>query len=418
LASTRSESCLEFDTDPSDKENFNKVITALKMQPVRNDPLNAFAMNTIDECLKQNQIEEDEINKRLFDYKPFEKEENSKTIPQDNKQIESDFVFEKIEDPLIHNVIKEESYQPSLETTPEDIHSRSQDTEDNSSYYDTDEDEEDDELGGDSSYGQSDDSYDSHDDLDRLAVRSNDSVRSINGSTQSGSAISAIDISHQSGETVSLKSGHFLSPPNKQVSSNSNSSAAGTGGGLFETPNPVANKLSMFMKRMETSIEMSGKLKGQVSKFLSEKSNELKDAMITSGVSPQEVVTSKLRSFSNYQINPGQYLNGLVKSNSTYSNSTNNSHSATVKTKGGSSETPTSSFQRKLFEKQKTVTELFESAKLDLDAFPDDDSYKALSVKWWGLEQSGDAKKVVSEAELEAKKKFLVDVQMSSCNMY
>ncbi len=63
------------------------------------------------------------------------------------------------------------------------------------------------------------------------------------------------------------------------------------------------------------------------------------------------------------------------------------------------------------------MIEPVESAKLDLEPFPDDESYKAISVKWWGLEQDGDGKRVVSEAEEEAKRQVLVDVRISSCNM-
>jgi len=379
------------------------VIAALKIQPVCEDPLNAFAKEALDDEAKRSLVETEEIKRRLFDYKPFENQEPTPTTTTaEITTAESDFIFEKIEQPLIRTVVKEEPV--------EDNFSRSH-TDDNASYYETgddyeEEEEEDDEPEDESFYEEdSNDSYDSgdeDDDSNQLPVRSNESVRSINGSIQSGRSV--VETAQQSGEAVSLKSGLASPPARPQVPVGSNNS-----GGGFETPSTMTNKLSMFMKRMETSIEISGKLKGQVSKFLSEKGSELKDAMLTSSVSPQEVVTNKLRSFSNYQLNPGQYLNGLVKSNSTFAGGYSQA--------AGGAETPTSSFQRKLFERQRSVIEPVESAKLDLEPFPDDESYKAISVKWWGLEQDGDGKRVVSEAEEEARRQVLVDVRISSCNM-
>ena len=80
----------------------------------------------------------------------------------------------------------------------------------------------------------------------------------------------------------------------------------------FNTPNIMTNKFSSFMKKMESSIEMN-KIKG-VTKYLSDKSAEFKDVIMANAVSPlnQQEITSKLKSFSNYQLNPAQYLNGKL----------------------------------------------------------------------------------------------------------
>ncbi len=181
---------------------------------------------------------------------------------------------------------------------------------------------------------------------------------------------------------------------------------------------------------MENSIEIN-KIKEGVTKYISDKSSELKDVIMTNvTVSPlnQQEITSKLKSLSNYQINPAQYLNGLVKSNSTYSssqasNQTNQSVNITRNSMSYtklSNQTPRSSYAS--HNSLNTIDQQFkqseirnESLNIDLDNIPDDDTFKSLSIKWWGIDQDGDSTTNISDDVQNDS--VLIDVQMSSCNL-
>jgi hypothetical protein len=323
------------------------------------------------------------------------------------------------------------------------------DTGDNVSYYDSreedeeegseesdcdnDEDDDEDEMEEDDSEkdeedGYYDRSYVSIDEPDSFYQRkgskasfndnSNRSVRSINGSLESGSDFSgALEINPGGGggqRNVSISNLNTLKEEASPRTPGSASSATTHHNqqlmqkNLFETPKTVPNKFSFgnMWKRVESSVDYN-KIKSVVEGTYS----ELKEVVLSNApISPlnQQEITSKLKSLSNYQINAGQYLNGLVKSNSTYSPTTSYGEANSRKT----AETQTVSYAQN--NRHRSNTESSDLAGLDLNPLPDDETYKPINIKWWQFEQDGDAK---NKKKSSLHENTLVDVQISSCNM-
>lgn len=345
------------------KNTFKRQVT------VQDDPLNAFNQLAIDDELKRNDIgtEEQILKKRLFDYKPFASTED--------KHSPSDFIFEKVpvENDQLENVQKEIVYGSHSDCLEENLsYNDTEDEEDYEHDEEGDEGDEDDEDDFDDYEYDEESDYNYSDKASCNDMKSNNSNRSINASIKSIN--SASDLTACSSSKKQEESG-------------------------FDTPKPASvNRFSMFMKKMENTVEM-GKIKG-VTKFITDKSAELKDAIITGAVSPlsQQEITSKLKSFSNYQINAGQYLNGLVKSNSSYTSSNS---------------APSLQSQQKKLRNQASLND-----ELELEALPDDEElYKPISTKWWmgsSLEKDGDPKNEKSMPILD--EQFLLDIKISSCN--
>lgn len=234
-------------------------------------------------------------------------------------------------------------------------------------------------------------------------------MRSINGSFESGSDFSgAFDHNARNVSTSNLNTLREEASPRTPGSVSSSQQHLGMKQSSFETPKAVQNNKfwGSMWKKVESSVDY-GKIKSAVEG----KYSELKEVVLSNApISPlnQQEITSKLKSFSNYQINAGQYLNGLVKSNSAYPPSTNYAQSNARK----SHETPTGAYG---YSRLKASAES-EFACLDLEPIPDDDTYKPISIKWWQFEQDGDVKNMKKVAP-GPNENTLVDVQMSSCNM-
>lgn len=159
------------------------------------------------------------------------------------------------------------------------------------------------------------------------------------------------------------------------------------------------------MKKMENSIETSGsKLKG-VRQFLTDKSIEIKDVIMSN--TNQQDITSKLKSLSNYQIKTPDYLNGFVKSTSAFSVKLNNSQS------NMSFNGLTNGDRIKRSDTSLDKTNIDFTNSLDLDSLPVDESFKPLSLNWWGINKSLD----YLEGTLNESSEMLIDIQISSCNL-
>ena len=141
-----------------------------------------------------------------------------------------------------------------------------------------------------------------------------------------------------------------------------------------------------MIKKVEDSIDINR---------IKDRSIEIKDAIMTN-LTPlnQQDLTSRLKSFSGYQLNTA--YNNLTKSASNQFMSKNNH--------------PKNRTSNTNFECNNLITYPI----LDLDPFPEDDSFKPLSLKWWNFQYDGQIK--TEEINIQTQDEILLDIQMSSCN--
>ncbi len=188
-------------------------------------------------------------------------------------------------------------------------------------------------------------------------------------------------------------------------------------------------KMMSFMRRMENSIETSSsKLKG-VSKVLMDKTEYIKE-VIMSNTNGQDI-TSRLKSMSNYNIgSPQQYINGLVKSNTNLNEFNGGPASANrYASANGNNLTPAESVssQTSLDNNNLNSSAGYLAASMDLEPIANDDTFKPLSIKWWCLDKTEDYLNFIDfcleekngdlNGCLKRLNEALIDVQMTSCNL-
>ena len=155
------------------------------------------------------------------------------------------------------------------------------------------------------------------------------------------------------------------------------------------------------MQKFENSLGNSSSKLNRFGRFLNEKSQDMKEAIINNAQQHQvETITNKFKSFSGYHLSTSLFisnLNGLVKSNS---NSTNINIS-------NDSDQKFNFLSDKNIQEKKIIDNGLENLKLNLDPIPAlENNFKPLTLKWW------EAKKFnYNNCDL------YIDVQISSCNI-
>ena len=354
-----------------------------------------------------------DIKRRLFDYKPFadsvknsdflyEKPAQKKQQTETTSYYDSD-LYSETED-------SEENEQNSDENSNEGHYLENEDEKNGSDAFD---DEEDDELGSESDSVDVDSNYHkkslnaNNDNSNHLNVHKNGSNLSqgsnststgsgdMNGlATQSPADIESNSV-NSSGSTVNSKKSSFSSPFSKLLS----------------------------QTKMLSLVESStSKLKG-AAQFLTDKSYEIKDVIMSN--TNQHDITNKLKTFSsNYQINTPTYLNGFMKSKTSLTTFNSNQmsggtpHLATPSGSGGSGskKLKNSSNVYNFVTTSAQIDHVLEhniafESKFDLEQIPSDETFKQLTLNWWGLDKDGNS--VMATSKLD---EMLVDVQISSCN--
>lgn len=180
---------------------------------------------------------------------------------------------------------------------------------------------------------------------------------------------------------------------------------------------PLQKGFKSLIKRVGSSIDANPKLT-YVKDYISDKSVQIKD-VIMSNTNNQQDITTKLKSMSNYQIKAGiqvpQYLNGLVKSSSQAIGLSTPKSTNESRPKSGSETEPknrvTSHYQHHYYQQQSELA-------VDLEPIStSDEHFSHLRLDWWGLDKSSLFCLPHSDFD-SAINDVLVDIQMTSCNLY
>ena len=375
-------------------ENSKELPKSSSLTPItKNDPLGALSTVTHQHYIETSRKDLDSLNikRRLFDYKPFEEE--TKVELRNVNVKESDFLFEKL---------KQKTVNPSNGTSSGKSEGEEEDSDYEYEYEDEYEDEEDEDDDDDDENYEDEDSNLEED--EEVLSSAGSSLKPRNGSFNSDKSNNALE------NCVPFNApAKSSNQPNESFSNYSNSNSQKNDTINPSTPKStfVANKLSFLMRKVENTFEVS-------KSYLT----DIKDAFVREAVSPlnQQEISSKLKSISNYQINPAHYLNNLnnlVKSNSNSANF-NYGGSQSSSNQGQnealvphSSENSNNTKHSKLWNKN--------SHAVDLDELPADDSFKSLSLKWWGLDEDGD---LLSSKKLNYDlNRIMLEISISSCNV-
>ncbi len=175
--------------------------------------------------------------------------------------------------------------------------------------------------------------------------------------------------------------------------------------------------VASFIENSSSKIKVFGR-------FLTEKSQELKQATRNSAQQPQiESIANRIKSLSGYHLGAPQFLSDLVKSNSTYSNSTNSDESNKRNKMFGSANKTNN--QSDLKHRQEDHSNL----EIDLDPLTSlDEHFTPIKLEWWNKEfnnimhekdcsrSSLDANSIKSNSEMDIDD-LNIDIKMSSCNI-
>ena len=184
----------------------------------------------------------------------------------------------------------------------------------------------------------------------------------------------------------------------------------------------IGHRLIGFMRKFENSLETSSSKLRVVSRYLTDKSSEIKEVIMAN--TSQHDLKGKLKSISSYNLGvgvgvgtPGAYINTLVKSNTNVTElvssaggggsdkaanaaSTNNNRRLTP----GDASIASSQTSLRSSHADTLASYL---ASADLETVLSDDSLAHLTLKWWSA---------LEEKSNVANETLLVDVQMTSCN--
>ena len=182
---------------------------------------------------------------------------------------------------------------------------------------------------------------------------------------------------------------------------------------FFNTP---SNTVASFIENSSSKIKVFGR-------FLTEKSQELKQATRNSSQQPQiESITNRIKSLSGYHLSAPQFLSDLVKSNSSYSN-------------GASSDDSNKNYkafsEKKMNDQNdlKNVQDDHSYLEIDLDPLTSlDEHFIPIKADWWNKEFNSffyekehsrnsldsNSIKSVSDANLDD---FDINIKITSCNV-
>ena len=402
----------------------NKTNNAeLNFTPVAaSDPLTAFSTPNV-AGLSKNSEELDEVKKRLFFYEPFKA----------NKQKQSDFIFNKNLNASDASSVNQNSTSDSnsnrfVKKASTSNHKNIYDSDQyESDEYDDSEDEEEEEDEEDYDYNEDEEeeedediSYDEEDE-DEEEPDNNEEFyepNKINGTTNKvlfgGSMYgSANDLNGRAPSIASdqVQARNVAEADSLSYTSRKDSSLEekkSLKDNLISLTPFSSAKVTSLMSKMGKSIESSGSRIKVVGQFLNDKYQETKE-VILSNTSQQEL-SSKFRSVSNYSFNTN-YINGLVKS------STSSTGFGQKPPIGVNGKHTSSSDNIANGENSSTLNKLLSA--VDLDAVPVDDSFKHLTLKWWGLDKIDEFDYNTSDSDYENSKQntdMLIDIQMTSCN--
>jgi hypothetical protein len=436
------------------KDSNNSILTPIMI--THNDPLSSFTQNQQQQQSSQtNQKPDlDKVKKKLFDlvdYVPFS--DSSLSLNQ-VKQSNSDFIFNNNNKKETNSNIVENS-----NNTKEIDFIYNQNN--NYKYSNNDEDDED----GDEYLEDDDVEYDSFSDeyedsyYDTSYEDENDDKMQKNGSQIDNNSLrnktssNIIDIENASMSSLNSKKGSAqLNINNNNNINNSNNSNLSLNEHNNETYNNNSNntnnftspitpflgsRVISFMRKMENSLETSGSKIKVMSKMITEKTQNIKEIIISNTNQP-ESITSKLMSISSYNLSsPHQYINGLIKSNTNLnefvSNNNNLVNHARNNNLNNSSYdvknlTPSDSISSQTSLDRDNFLNAYINSS-DLDMIQNDDSFKPLSIKWWCLDKTDDYLNFFdfydenetnnNSIETDSLKKLneaLIDIQISSCN--
>jgi hypothetical protein len=133
--------------------------------------------------------------------------------------------------------------------------------------------------------------------------------------------------------------------------------------------------------------------------IITERSTEIKAIMTNVTPLNQHDLTSRLKSFSGYQLNTA--YNHLTKSASNQFTPKNNQ--------------PKNKISQNNLDK-----DYLNLSSVNLEPITEDDSFKPLPLKWWDFQYDGRLvtdETVTRNNEFQIKDDILIDIQMSSCNL-
>ena len=437
------------------KDSSNSILTPITV--THNDPLSTFSQSQ-NQQVQQNSSQVnhkpdlDKVKKKLFDlvdYVPFSDSSSSlNQIKQSNSN--SDFIFNNninnkkdSDSNIVENLnnTKEIDFIYNQNNNYNYNHEEEED-EDGDEYL------EDDDVEYDSFSDEYDDSYydTSYEDENEDKIGSQIDNYSLRNKANSN----IVDIENASISSLNSKKGSAQLNINNSNNNNNNSNLSlnennneAYGNNNFTSPiTPfLGSRVISFMRKMENSLETSGSKIKVMSKMITEKTQNIKEIIISNTNQP-ESITSKLMSISSYNLSsPQQYLNGLIKSNTNLNefvsmNNNNNSVNQTRNNNLNNSSydvknlTPSDSVSSQTsLDKDNFLNAYINSS--DLDMIQNDETFKPLSIKWWCLDKTDDylnffdffhddnntAKNNLIETDsLKKLNEALIDIQISSCN--
>jgi hypothetical protein len=366
----------------------------------------------------------DDIKRRLFDYKPFA--DQTKT---------SDFLYERKVEP--EKVMKQQRRQPEVEDSYDsDLYTDSEDEsfENGSRSLENESDFYDDEVNGEGDLSEGEYNEEDIEEEDDLENESSDNSFTKRGGNTNGkrtttnmnnssqdSHLDAYGSENGDAKRNTTASRTTIDIENISVSSGSNLRNVTSNSSAKSTSSPFSSPFSKLISssKMFSLVESSAsKLKG-VTQFITEKSTEIKDVIMSN--SNQQDLSDKLRTFSNYQVNTPTYLNDFIKSKTSLTGLSGAASASTAmngtKKNAYQSSAPERSNAYGLMPSTQQIDYALEhnvafESKFDLEQIPSDETFKPLPMSWWDIEKDSQA-----GSNFQASfKQIYVDVQISSCN--
>ncbi len=429
------------------KDSTNSILTPITI--THNDPLSSFSQN-------QQQLNQkpdlDKVKKKLFDlvdYVPFSDSSTSlNQIKQSNSN--SDFIFnnnnkKENNSNLVENMNKTKEIDFIYNQNYNYDYNNEEEDEDGDEYF------EDDDVEYDSFSDEYDDSYydTSYEEENEDKIQKNGS-QTDNNSLRNKTSSNIIDIENASISSFNSKKGstQLNNNNNNNNNNNSNSSLNEHNNETYNSSNnnnnftsPITpflgSRVISFMRKMENSLETSGSKIKVMSKMITEKTQNIKEIIISNTNQP-ESITSKLMSISSYNLSsPQQYINGLIKSNTNLNEFVSNNNNSVNHTRNHNLNnsnydfknlTPSDSISSQTSLDRDNFLNAYINSS-DLDIIQNDETFKPLSIKWWCLDRTDDylnffdfydengANNNLTETDsLKKLNEALIDIQISSCN--
>jgi hypothetical protein len=403
------------------EENKTEIAIESKNKTVSNqlsiDPLTALKNSTptssYNEINSKRPNELNEVRKRLFDYKPFA--DNQVKLDQvDCKSIKELKTSENNSATRLNGSrLNEQNQRKSIYDSDFDYENEDWDEYDEDEEFYSDNDDDDEEQEEEEYGSEEDDDFDNDEDIDsgdemnhesdlessiasnkfKLNSRENlDEMRSTNKSFADSLIEEVASSSQENGLNSSnmRRNDSFTSPTNGETAKKTNNINF-----IPMTPLFNSSKLASLMRKVENSIENSSTTFKGVSRFITDKSIEIKDVILSN--TNQQNLASKLKSISGYNLNSPISLSNFIRSQS--SNQTFTPNTTNSKLNGSK------------HAKEAELINKYILSKLDLDEVPRDDSFRPLTLKWWGIDKRDD---LINSEKSDID--ILIDIQITSCN--